>query len=356
MRQLITLLCLISLPLVYTTKAQNYAFNKSEEAKDEIKNGEPIEKNYDAAPINELVINNEHGYITVSPWDQESINIRAVVHIETTNEEEAKEILEFLSFEEKRFSHKLQFSTVFDEHFFSNYTFTVNYDIKVPSRLNISVNNTIGDVKINDIKGIINLKHSYGNLDISNIGMDKEHTFELSFIEGVINTLGSAKAKLSNCTLNINNATSIKGQTSYCMASIVNTQSLNINTFTDRLIISNTDSLTLKGEQFIGKVEQLKNYLFCELKKGKLTVDTQESLSELTISNKRVETSITVPPSLSYIINGEVTNGSFTHPSPQMLQVFKENDNVTFSGKVGNEINAANLILFNKDASITIKN
>jgi len=348
---------LLSLLLFSLFRTEINAQQSSSPKKSSLNNGEPFVKEFDAKNLNELKLSNKHGYIDLSCWDEEKVSIEVIVNIETASSYEADEILNLISFSSRTYSKTLDYKTIFSDDFFSNYPFTINYNVKVPRRLNIKASNTIGDIRMTDIKGSLKLTHSYGNLELNNIALDKENLLNLSFVEGAIDSIGSVEANFSNCTLNLANSRSLKGKTNYCMASFTNVKNINLKSFTDRLIVTNTDSLTLKGSHFIGKVDHLNTYGFCELEKGQLLVDVSESIKELTISNNKVETTIVIPHAISYVLNGEVYNGTFTHPTPQNLQLFKEDHTVTFSGKIGSDSEPkANLILFNKDSSITIKN
>ncbi len=316
-----------------------------------------IKKDFDARSIDNLKVTNKHGFVYLSSWNEETIEVDIMVNMETRYESNLEDFLKLVSFEDRRYNKTIHFKTTFSDDFFSNNPFTINYLIKIPARLNLDIHNTIGDVKIDSISGSVELKHSYGNLELTRIATDKNHKLDLAFTEGLVDHFGTITANLNNCTLNINNGSKLTGQTTYCMTGITNVASLNLQTNTDRLTINQVDSLTLKGTQFIGKINNLSTYLFCELEKGQLTVGTTPSIKELTISNKQVNTSVSIPANVTYLINGEVTNGSFTHPTPQELQLFKEGKVISFSGKVGEAAEAqANLILFNEDSSLTIKN
>ncbi len=341
--------------IAVTAHAQEYG--RTVAAKEVIKNGVPVVKTYETKSIKNLKVSNKHGYVNVAVWPEESIEIRVVVDIQTKSETELEEILSLIELKGRTYSNTVDFKTVFLEDFYSNYPFTINYDIKVPAHINLNINNSIGDVKIVNSEGALSLRHSYGNLELKNIGKEQTHSLHLSFVEGMVDSIGTINSNFSNCTLNIANSNNISGDTKYSMTSISNAKSIHLNTFTDRLIVTQTDSVTVKGSQFIGKVDQLNTYAFCELDKGQLLLNANASIKELTLSNKQLNTTIILPAEVSYYINGEVSNGSFTHPDAKSLQLFNEEDNVTFSGKIGTSTQQpANLTLFVKDASLTIKN
>lgn len=328
-----------------------------DEASDTIKNGVPIVKSFPAGKLKGFKLTNKHGSINIAGWDKNEVEVETIINIETKNDKDAEEIIELLEIENFVKSRILNYRTKFSDEFFSNYHFTINYIVKVPKRLNITINNSIGDVKIDSIDGRVRLTHSYGNLELNNIGHSKNNSINLSFVEGAILNTGILSADISNCTMNITDGEKITGKTSYSMVTLYNLRNINLNTFTDRLNIVNTDSLTLKGAHFIGKITGLDKYGFIELDKGQLTLSTGINIESLTISNNNVNTTLIVPEEVSYFINGEVFNGSFTHPEAEKLQLFTEDGKITFSGKIGTEEEkASTFILFNKDSAITIKN
>lgn len=315
-----------------------------------------LSKEFNAKSINELKIRNKHGFVYLSTWEEETVQVDIIVNMETNRRSDLEEFLDLVNFDNRSYAKTLQLKTVFLEDFFSNYPFTINYLVKAPARLNLNINNSIGDVKIDSITGSLTLKHSYGNLELRQLASDKTNHLDLSFTEGLVDSFGEIKANINNSTLSINNGHKLSGQTNYSMASFTDVHTLDLNTSTDRLTINRADSLSLKGTQFIGKVTDLKTALFCELKQGQLQVETGTDIKALTISNQQVKTTLVIPARVSYLINGAITNGSFTHPHPEKLNLFKEDHTISFSGKIGEtETPQANLILFNEDSSITIK-
>jgi hypothetical protein len=316
-----------------------------------------IKKDFDARNIDDLKVTNKHGYVYITSWEEESIQVDIMVNMQTRYESNLEDFLKLVNFEDRRYSRTIHFKTTFSEDFFSNNPFTINYLIKIPARLNLNINNSIGDVKIDSISGNVDLKHSYGNLELTRIAHNKQHKLDLTFTEGLIDGFGDVIANFNNCTLNINRGHKLNGRTNYCMAGISDVHVMDLQTSTDRLTINQVDSLTLKGSHFIGKINDLSRYLFCELEQGQLTVETTSTINEITISNKKVKTTVTIPADVTYHINGDVTNGAFTHPDPQDLQLLRDNEVISFTGKVGDAAEAqANFIIFNEDSSITIKN
>lgn len=337
------------------TKAQ-VNFETMSSSLTETGRSQTIKYQFDAQKIKDLKIINQHGYVNISSWNKESIEIEIITRVETRSETFAEEVFDLISFDNRTYSNTLSFKTEFSEDFFSNYPFSINYTIKIPSRLNLNIDNSIGNLKVDSIQGMVKLAHKYGQLELKNLAINKEHKFDLSFVEGEVSSFGKAKINLSNCTLNFNKGEHLSGKTQYCMASIVDIQSVNIETFTDRLTITNSDSIEIKGSQFIGKINNVNSHLFCELERGQLMISASETIKDITISNNYVNTSLNMPRETSYQINGEVTRGNFIHPSSDQLTLIREDEKVNFSGSIGNNINPqANLILFNKDASITIK-
>ncbi|WP_430812214.1 MULTISPECIES: hypothetical protein [unclassified Carboxylicivirga] len=322
-----------------------------------VKSTERFMREFEAANIEHLKIANQHGNIFISAWDEDLVEVETLITLGTRNETAREEILEMISINQRNYSGILDYMTTFSEDFFSNYPFSIDYHVKMPARLNLIIDNSMGDVSIDSIMGVIKLTQSYGKLQLQDIAPNKKHHFDLTFVDGRMDNIGDGEFTFSNCNLQLTQGGSMKGQTQYGMLNFENFGALNITSNTDRIAIANIDSIQLSGNRCIAKLEQVSTSLFCELIKGQLNIDAAPSIKEITISNQAVNTTIKLPLGLAYIINGEVSNGRFTHPTPQHLQLFKENNRISFSGNIGGEASRpANVILFNKDAFITIKN
>ena len=117
---------LVLLFICSSITSQEYAKNE---------NGYGIQEKIEieASGINLLELNNQHGNITVEGWDEENIEIHTLINVNSPGPNGAEEVLDFISIQRAQRDEKLIFRTQFDEEFFSNYPFNIDYHIKLPS-------------------------------------------------------------------------------------------------------------------------------------------------------------------------------------------------------------------------------
>lgn len=330
-------------------------------AQDHVKNEngygikEKIEVEADGIKLLEL--KNQHGNITIEGWDEENIEIHTLINVNSPGPNGAEEVLDFISIQRAQRGEKLIFRTQFDEEFFSNYPFNIDYHIKLPSRLNLKIKNKLGDIIIQNINGQISLDQSYGHLHLLQSDNLIHHELKLDFIEALIESTNSVNATFSNCTFNADSLKRLKAESEYSMLTVSNSKTSEIKSFTDRVQLNNCDSATIQGKQIIAQCKSLTGFGLFEINSGLLNIDLETSIKQLTISNENVNTNIKVPDSLSYHLNGEITSGNFSHPKASSLQLFKEYDKLSFSGKIGNdEVVTSEFILFNEHSDLNIQN
>ncbi|NPA37877.1 MAG: hypothetical protein GXO47_13630, partial [Chlorobi bacterium] len=111
---------------------------------------------------------------------------------------------------------------------------------------------------------------------------------------------------------------------------------------------------TMKGTGTIAKISELKYNGHFELQDSELTIAATNSIKSLTIANENTKTILSVPKDLSYVLNGEVEDGSIFHYKKDSLSILNDFDSVSFSGEFGTEP-YANIIVFNKSADIIFK-
>jgi len=308
-----------------------------------------------AKAIKTLKITNKHGNISIIGWDRDSISIETLINVNAAGPKAADEVLDFISIKRANLGDQLLFRTQFDSEFFSNYPFSITYTIHAPKHMSLDINNSIGDVVIHEIDGQINLNQAYGNIHLNQIGAPPsiQHHLDLSFVEGKIEGIGAIAPLLLNSNLSVKNLTSCKGETKYSLLDIDNCQSIQLKSTTDRITINHVDSVSIKGIQVLAKIDDLSEYGFFEIEEGHLAVQANNQVQHLSIGNHSTNTTIGLPSNFTYLLNGEVTDGQFTHPQKKHLQLINEEEKVSFSGKVGASPEAtAEIIVFNTSSEL----
>lgn len=321
-----------------------------------IQNGFGVEEKTEvsAKNVNTLTIINKHGNVIVNGWDKEIIEVTTLISVETTSYQTAEEILNFISIRSAETGRNVIFRTSINQEFFSNHPFKIAYTVNAPKRLQLDITNDLGDVFLNGINGNIKLDLNYGNLRLANSHNKEPHQMDINFSEARLDSCGTITGSLSNCTLTANSVEKIDFKSEYSTITTNQTNSVNLQSITDRIFITIIDTAQIKGDHLLVECHNLNKFGFFEIEKGQLTIDTTDELSQLTVSNDMANTNITLPKEYSYIINGEVTSGQFEHPNIDHLQVIKELNKISFSGKINTNL-IGQLILFNENSDLQLK-
>ncbi|MBI9065093.1 MAG: hypothetical protein JEZ14_24120 [Marinilabiliaceae bacterium] len=311
-----------------------------------------------AKAIKTLKITNKHGNISIIGWDRDSISIETLINVNSDGPKAADEVLNFISIKRSNLGDQLLFRTQFNSEFFSNYPFSISYTIHAPKYMNLDISNSIGNVLIHEIDGQVDMNQAYGNMHLNQLGAPPsiQHHLNLSFVEGKIEGIGAITPLLLNSNLSVKNLTSCKGETKYSLLEIDNCQSIQLKSTTDRITINQADSVSINGIQVLAKVNDLSEFGFFEIEEGHLTVQANNQVQHLSIGNHSTHTTIGLPSNFTYLLNGEVTDGLFTHPQKNQLQLINEEEKVSFSGKVGPSPQAsAEIIVFNSSSELTFQ-
>ncbi|MBS2100520.1 hypothetical protein [Carboxylicivirga linearis] len=311
---------------------------------------------FDASDYNMLKITNQHGNITIKGWDRDTIEVQSLINVEAPGSNSAEEVLDYISIERANRAGMLIFRTQFDDEFFSNYPFSVEYTVHLPKQLMLDITNNLGDVLIQNIDGKISLHLDYGNLHLINSNSKKAHTFNLNFAEAKLDSCQSVKGFLNNCTLTADNVTKLDFKSEYSLLKLGKTKSIALHSSTDRINITESDSIKITGNQLLVNIKKVNTYGFFEIEKGQLMIKGANQLAHLSVSNKMANTIISLPSEYTYVLNGEITNGELNHPNINQLQVLREGTKESFTGHIGTEGNTTGqLILFNENSDLTIK-
>jgi hypothetical protein len=155
-------------------------------------------KEYTAGPNTTLDISNKYGDVNVETSDQNQVVINVKVTVELPNREKAEKLLSYIDVMFSENDNTISAKTVIDEKFnFSGWgdsrRFSINYTVKMPSRLNLTLANRYGNTDLDEIGGLVKLDIKYGNLTADNFkrGNDKPINYiSLAYGKAAINDAG----------------------------------------------------------------------------------------------------------------------------------------------------------------------
>ncbi len=308
-----------------------------------------------AKGLNVLNIKNKYGNITVDGWDKDSIQIVYEISIGTYTEDLAQEIMDQITVREYTSGKELFVKTLFEEEFHSAFTFSINYKINVPYKLQTNIKTGFGNTYLKDIQGKISVNAEYGKLFIKNPKSTDlpELNLILDFVEGEIENADNVSLNLNNCTFDIDKINNISGKTKFSVIRIDEVNRMYLTSEIDRFTIGVADSVTITGDKSFITIDNLSEFGHFEINTGGLKVTAGNTIKSLTVANIKANSEITLPETLSYLLHGEVKQGVFTHYMQNSLRILRDQDTISFSGEFGDNP-TANIIIFNTSSSLNI--
>lgn len=129
-----------------------------------------VRKQFPADRKTELVISNKFGNITVMKSKVDSIYICGTTLIDHTNKEVGQKSLDLIKMDISASGDTLRINTLYDERFFSvayktgRKGYSVNYTINLPVYVNLDIENSFGNISMEDCEGRVKLRLSHGTL------------------------------------------------------------------------------------------------------------------------------------------------------------------------------------------------
>jgi len=308
-----------------------------------------------AQGLNVLNIENKYGNITIDGWDNDSVQIDYEISIGTYTEDLAQEIMDQITVREYSTGNELFVKTLFEEEFHSAFTFSINYKIKVPYKLQTNIKTGFGNTFLKDIQGKVSVNAEYGKLFIKNPDSTElpDLNLTLDFVEGEIENAENANLTLNNCTFDIDRINNVSGKTKFSVIHIDELNQMKLKSEIDRFTIGHADSVTIIGEKSFITINNLSEFGHFEINTGGLKVKAGNSLKSLTVANIKANSEITLPETLSYLLHGEVKQGVFTHYRKNSLRLLREQETISFSGEFGDNP-TTNIIIFNTSSSLSV--
>ncbi|NEN24454.1 DUF4097 domain-containing protein [Cryomorpha ignava] len=168
-------------------------------------NEKRVEKEYSSSDFNSLKINNSFGDIEISPYSGSKIDILIVISANGSKGNDVSELINSVHFDFVENGRTLEITTRRDEKklkWKGVYEFSMNFKIKMPENVNIDIDNSFGDVRINGTTGVLKLKVQHGDCFVA-YANGNENKMDISFGDVRIESMSRANLKIQHGDLRI---------------------------------------------------------------------------------------------------------------------------------------------------------
>lgn len=207
-------------------------------------------------PNTHISVNNKYGNVEVYNWENDSVQFVVEVTVSSRDSAEAHRVLTDIDFDFASSAEAVQAETVLESRqsgFFqtdkqfaeeimaSDIEVNINYTVKVPAYVDLTVSNKYGDVYIQTLNGQLNLTHSNGDLKIDNVR--GQATIDLKFGKGQINQANQLTLTSLFSSVDIKKVTQLTSDSKSSVIEIEQADLIKLQSKRDKIYIRKADFL-----------------------------------------------------------------------------------------------------------------
>jgi hypothetical protein len=275
-----------------------------------------------------LEVDNKYGTIQITPWDKDSVSVRAEVEANSSNLERLHKMFQGIDVNISETSFLVRAETEFTQNINllfetfkgmtkkiipSESSIQINYYISAPEYMNMKIVNKYGNVYLENNTGTFSLNLSNGSFKANSL--NETEGINLTFCDATINRMkgGYIDASFSEVVIGESGDLSINSISS--RFDLKKTGRLDTESRRDKFFIGTAASL--KGNSYFTdyRIEQLDKEINLEIKYGSLNADMiNKSIELVTINSSYSDLNLTFDPAVSYSLDIKHVNAFLVVP------------------------------------------
>lgn len=307
-------------------------------------------KEYTAQKGSKLELNNRYGDIVVQTSETDQVVIKVKVTLNYPSKERAEKLISYIDVQFSEGDNYLSAKTIIDDRFsFNGWSddsrrFTIDYDVKMPVWMDLSLVNKYGNTDLDDLSGLVDLDIKYGNLTASKLTRGNEkplNTLNLAYGKGSIDDAGWLDATVRySGNFTVSKCQALLLSSKYSNDHIGTISSVVGESKYDKLKIDEISNLVLDAGYADINIGTLTKKLECTGGYGSLNVDRVPSgFESIKTDTHYMGVKVAIDEGASYKLEGYVRYGSlkFNEDNFRNQRRIIENNSSEISGIVGKE-------------------
>jgi hypothetical protein len=307
-------------------------------------------KEYTAGANTTLDISNRYGDVVIQSWDKDQVKIDVKVTVEMPNREKAEKLLSYIDVQFSEGENRISAKTVIDDKF--NFTgwgmgskkFSIDYNIKMPVGLALSLANKYGNTDIDELHGLLNLDIKYGNLTAGKLtrgNIKPLSNLNIAYGKGTIDEAGWLSIIMRYCgTMDITKSQALLLDSKYSKLRIGETSSIVGESKYDNLRIENINNLVLENGYTEVNIGTLNKKLEYKGSYGSFSVDRiPAGFEKIDVETHYMGVRLGIEENASYNLDARVSYGGLKYNEDNFKNQRRivENNSSEIEGVVGKE-------------------
>jgi hypothetical protein len=295
--------------------------------------------------------------VEIVTWDRNEVDILAVVEVDASSKSRADAALEKINIEINKSGNTISLETELENGWSRNVKTEIRITVKAPAYLNLTIENSYGDLFIQELSGLALLDLQYSNLKADKLSRGNEKPYnqlELAYSNATIEEAGWMELEMAYSDVEINSSAMLFVESKYSKLLGDRAGGIITEGAYDKYYIDELDSFVAELKYSGLKFEQVNKTLnihasYTNTKVLKLS----KSFDEVEVSLAYGNLNMTMEPGASYKIDSESRYGSIKVAGGDNLSKSKETTTTKVWGTVGSNPKG-NMNLITKYGNIEI--
>ena len=164
-------------------------------------------ENYDVKKKMTLVTDTKYSDVELITWDKGNVDILAVVEVDASSQNRAEEALRKVDIQIGRSGNNITVVTEMENGWSRNVKTSIKITIKAPAWVNLDLENSYGDLFIQEASGHVQVDLKYGNLKAGTLSRGNEKPYsviDMAYSDGLIDDAGWLEVEVSYSDLELN--------------------------------------------------------------------------------------------------------------------------------------------------------
>lgn len=297
-----------------------------------------------------LMLSNKYGDINCITVKNDSVTVCATITIVQDDEILLHKNLKLVNINIEELKDTIKIATQYDKKFFSESSregrksFNVDYLVRIPAYLDVSIINEFGNISLEELSGMVNLRLSQGFLSARKLTRGNEKPVSSIYIDHgklSIDELNWMTMTVYNCTsVNIWKAQALMMTSTISKINTGDISSMIINSKSDNYNIKSINNIILESTYSTFETGTLTGRLKSRTTYGSLNIsELKKGFSSIDIVSGQSQVSINTGPNASFLADIVATDSSVEFPSEKYPYIVRTDSNYssTLQGIAGTD-------------------
>jgi len=307
-------------------------------------------KEYTTGANTRLELNNKYGDVTIESWDKNEIVIDVKIKVDISGKEKAQKFLDKIDVQFSESPDLISAKTVIDDKFnFGSWNndsrnFSINYNVKMPVEMALTLLNKYGNSNIDELHGLMNLDIKYGDITVGKLTRGNVKPLSKVYIaygKGEIDEAGWLDVNLRYVgNLKITKSQALLLDSKYSKVTLGETSSVVGESKYDNISIETINNLVLDNGFTEVNIHELTKKLKYEGSYGSFSIESiPAGFESIDVDTQYMGVKLGIEESANYKLDAKVTYGGLKYNEDNFKNQRRviENNSKEVDGVVGKE-------------------